>query len=71
MSRDTIVDEVRRAREDYARKFKFDLHAICDDLRKQEMLSGGPVVSLPKRPPVATLHDGDGPTPRSRRTSPQ
>jgi hypothetical protein len=54
MSRDTIVDEVRKAREEYARKFNFDLHAICEDLRKQEQLTGGPVVSLPRRPPVST-----------------
>jgi hypothetical protein len=54
MSRDTIVDEVRKAREEYARKFNFDLHAICEDLRKNERLAGGPVVSLPKRPPVST-----------------
>ena len=53
MSRDTIVDEVRKAREEYARKFNFDLHAICEDLRKQEQLAGGPVVSLPNRPPVS------------------
>ena len=50
MSRDTIVDEVRKAQE-YARKFNFDLDAICADLRRQQKLAGGPVVSLPKRPP--------------------
>jgi hypothetical protein len=56
MSRDTIVDEVRKAREEYARKFNFDLHAICDDLRKKEKLAGGPVVSRPKRSPVVTVN---------------
>ena len=54
MTRDTIVDEVRKAREEYARKFNFDLHAICEDLRKKEKLAGGPVVSLPKRSPITT-----------------
>jgi hypothetical protein len=54
MSRDTIVDEVRKAREEYSRKFNFDLDAICADLRRQQKLAGGPVVSLPKRSPVST-----------------
>jgi hypothetical protein len=48
--RDPIVDEVRRAREEYARKFNFDLDAICRDLRQKQESSGARVVSLPKRP---------------------
>jgi hypothetical protein len=48
--RDTIVDEVRKAREDYARQFDFDLDAICRDLRRKQELAGVQVVSLPKRP---------------------
>jgi hypothetical protein len=47
---DPIVDEVRKAREDYARQFDFDLDAICRDLRRKEKSSGALVVSLPKRP---------------------
>lgn len=63
MSRDTIVDEVRKAREEYAQKFNFDLHAICEDLRKNEKLAGGPVVTLPKRPPMLpALGAGDAGT---------
>ena len=50
MMHDTIVEEVRKAREEYARKFDFDLDAICADLRRKERLAGGPVVTLPKRP---------------------
>ena len=52
--RDTIVEEVRKAREEYAAKFNFDLDAICADLRRKQKLTGGPVVSLPRRPPVST-----------------
>ena len=48
--RDAIVDEVRKAREDYARQFDFDLDAICRDLRQKQQVSGVQVVSLPKRP---------------------
>ena len=50
--RDTIVDEVRKAREDYARQFDFDLDAICRDLRQKQEESGVKVVSLPPRRPT-------------------
>ena len=58
--RDTIVEEVRKVRDEYARKFNYDLHAICEDLREKEKLAGGRVVSLPKRPPVSTAVLVDG-----------
>ncbi len=47
--RDAIVDEVRKAREDYARQFDFDFDAICRDLRQKQESAGVPVVSLPAR----------------------
>ena len=33
---DPIVNEIRRIRRDYAEQFQNDLHAICEDLRRQE-----------------------------------
>jgi hypothetical protein len=33
---DPIVNEIRQIRQAYARKFNNDLHAICEDLRRQE-----------------------------------
>jgi hypothetical protein len=48
--RDSIVDEVRKAREDYARRFNFDLDAICRDLRQKQQTADVKVVSFPKRP---------------------
>jgi hypothetical protein len=65
---DTIVEEVRKAREEYARQFNFDLDAICADLRRKQQLAGGPIVSLPKRPPVTTLINGDRATRRVAQT---
>jgi hypothetical protein len=53
---DTIVEEVRKARDDYSRRFNYELHAMCVDLRRQQELSGGPVVSFPKRP-VQVRHE--------------
>lgn len=45
MKSDPIVDEVRKVREAHAAKFKFDLSAICADLKKKEKDSNHPVVS--------------------------
>jgi hypothetical protein len=47
---DPIVDEVRKAREEYASQFNFDLDAICRNLRQKQESSGARIVSLPKRP---------------------
>ena len=44
--KDPIVEEVRRIRDTHASAFKFDLRAICEDLRKKEQSCGHPVVSL-------------------------
>ena len=46
---DPVVAEVRKAREEYARQFNYDLHAMCEDLRREQERSGGPVVSFPKK----------------------
>ena len=43
---DPIVDEVRKARDEYARKFNYDLDAICRDLKKHQDASGRRVVSF-------------------------
>ena len=49
MSRDPLVAEVRAIREVYAKKFNYDLEAICRDLKKQEKKSNRTTVSLPPR----------------------
>lgn len=48
---DPIVEEVRKAREEYARQFNFDLDAMCADLRRKQQQAGAQVVAFPKRPP--------------------
>ena len=52
MRRDPIVEEVRKIREKHAAKFKYDLDAICRDLKERERKSGRKVVSLPPRKPA-------------------
>jgi len=48
---DEIVESTRKAREEYAARFGFDLDAIYVDLKKQEEQSKRKVVSLlPKKP---------------------
>lgn len=50
MRKDTIFEEIHQHRENYAKKFNYDLHAICLDIRKKQGLEGRQVVVLePKR----------------------
>ena len=43
---DPIVEEVRKARDEYARQFGYDLKAICQDLKKRQDAGGREVVSF-------------------------
>ena len=49
MQLDTIVEEVRQARDAYAKKFNYDLDAICRDLQEKQKLSRKKVISLPPK----------------------
>lgn len=49
MSDDPIVDEVRKARDEYARQFNYDLDAICRDLQQKQRGSKRKVVSFPPK----------------------
>lgn len=44
MTEDPIVSEVRQVREQLAREFNFDVHAIFEDLRKRQRLAGSRLV---------------------------
>jgi hypothetical protein len=53
MLKDPIVEEVRKVRDEHAARFKYDLKAICRDLKEQERASGRRYVRFePKRVPV-------------------
>jgi hypothetical protein len=52
MSRDPIVDEIHKVREEYARQFDFDARAICRDIQAKQLASGRKLVSLPARKPT-------------------
>ena len=46
---DTIIEEIRNTRDEYARKFNYDLHQMCLELRRQQELSGAKIVSFSAR----------------------
>ncbi|ETX05644.1 MAG: hypothetical protein ETSY2_21750 [Candidatus Entotheonella gemina] len=46
---DPIVEEVRKARDAYAKKFNYDLDAIFRDLKAKEHQSGRQVVQRPSK----------------------
>jgi hypothetical protein len=49
MMHDPVVEEVRKARDEYAKQFNYDLDAICRDLREKQEKSKNKVVSFPPR----------------------
>ena len=53
MWKDTIVEETRKVREEYAAQFDYDLEAVYRDLKEKEKQSEREVVSLAPKPPVA------------------
>ena len=54
MNEDSIVREVRAAREDYARLHGFDVRKIVADLQKLDRAGDWTIVRLaPRRPQVA------------------
>lgn len=59
MWQDPIVEEVRRIRDEHAKRFNYDLHAICEDFRKKQSSSGHTVVSRqPRRPAIHVAQQG-------------
>ena len=50
MHSDPIVEEVRRARQEYAAGFGYDLRAVAADLREREQRHPERLVSFPPKP---------------------
>lgn len=51
MWRNPIVEEIHRIREEYARQFDYDVHAICKDIQIKQADGGRKLVSFPARRP--------------------
>src|SRR5450759_2076949 len=45
-----IIEEVRRIRQEYAKRFGYDLCAVAADVRRREQQHPGRLVSFPPRP---------------------
>ena len=58
MQPDPIVEEVRKARDEYAKRFNYDLDAICRDLQEKQRLGQRRVVSLPPKRPKKVNDSG-------------
>jgi len=50
MWKDSIVEEIHKYRNEYAKQFNYDLHLICQDIRKKQGQGGRRVVRLKARP---------------------
>ena len=55
MWQDPIVEEIHRIRDEHAKRFNYDLHAICEDFRQRQSVSGHKVVSRQPRKPVVQV----------------
>ena len=51
MQLDPIVEEVPKARDEYAKRFNYDLDEICRDLQEKQRQGKRKVVSLPPKRP--------------------
>ena len=50
MATDSIVDEVRQARDALAKRFNYDLRAMIQDAKERQAAGGRKVVSFPSKP---------------------
>jgi hypothetical protein len=53
MTDDPIIQEVRKVRDEYAKRFNYDLDAIFRDLQQKQEQSGKTYVSFPPKRPRA------------------
>jgi hypothetical protein len=49
MKKDPIVEGIRKIRRAHAKKFNYQMDAICADLKEKEKSFKHPVVSLPAK----------------------
>ena len=57
------IDEIRAYREEYAKRFNYDLVAIYEDIRSREGKDGRPVVHLEPRRPAGWVPPATGSPP--------
>jgi len=50
MRKDTIIDEIHEHREEYLKSLNFNIHAVCEDIKKIKDRNGRTVVQPKPRP---------------------
>jgi hypothetical protein len=50
MTNDSIIDEIRRNRGEYAERFNYDIRAMVEDAKRRQLMGDRQVVHLPPRP---------------------
>lgn len=62
---DDILAEIRKYRDEFARRHNYDLESMVKELAEREKASGREVVSFPPHPPqvVRSQEPAEGPTP--------
>ena len=70
MSEDSVLQEIRAAREEYARSHGYDVWAMVADLRERDDRGDWPVVRLVPRRPALPSVSQSGPNPTPQRTQP-
>ena len=70
MNEDSVLQEVRAAREAYARSHGYDVRAMVADLRGRDDRGDWPVVRLAPRRPADPGGSQTGPNPALQRTRP-
>jgi hypothetical protein len=70
MNEDSVLKEVRAAREAYARSHGYDVWAMVADLRERDDRGDWPVVRLAPRRPTAPGDPQFGPDPAQQRARP-
>jgi hypothetical protein len=70
MSEDSVLREVRAAREAYAKSHKYDVWAMVADLRAQDECGDWPVARLSPRRPILPGGSQRGPDSTARRPQP-
>ncbi len=51
-TRDEVIEEVRRIKEDLAARFDFDVHRIVADAQQRQIECGRQLVTIPERTPL-------------------
>jgi len=65
MGKDSVVEQVREARQEYAKRFDYDVDRIYRDLKKRETNSGRNAICLPPRRAKSPTRKGNPITYRS------